>query len=87
MNSIAFYSSTVFSQAGASVTGALLASWGFGIINFLFAFPAIWVSMRCSRACIVPVGTSQGAEQALTHVPSLQAGKIHMLTPTLLDHR
>jgi hypothetical protein len=24
------------------VTGALLASWGFGIINFLFAFPAIW---------------------------------------------
>ena len=39
---IAFYSSTVFAQAGASVTGALLASWGFGIINFIFAFPAIW---------------------------------------------
>ena len=39
---IAFYSSTVFANAGASVTGALLASWGFGIINFIFAFPAIW---------------------------------------------
>lgn len=32
----------MFSQAGASVTGALLASWGFGIINFVFAWPAIW---------------------------------------------
>jgi len=42
INIIAFYSSTVFAQAGASVTGALLASWGFGIINFIFAWPAIW---------------------------------------------
>jgi hypothetical protein len=42
INIIAFYSSTIFAQAGASVTGALLASWGFGIINFIFAFPAIW---------------------------------------------
>jgi hypothetical protein len=42
INIIAFYSSTIFQQAGASVTGALLASWGFGIINFIFAFPAIW---------------------------------------------
>ena len=24
------------------MTGALLASWGFGIINFIFAWPAIW---------------------------------------------
>ncbi|KAK3048656.1 hypothetical protein LTR09_009965 [Extremus antarcticus] len=42
INIIAFYSSTVFAEAGASVTGALLASWGFGIINFLFAWPAVW---------------------------------------------
>jgi sugar porter (SP) family MFS transporter len=42
INIIAFYSSTVFSQAGASVTGSLLASWGFGLVNFLFAWPAIW---------------------------------------------
>ncbi|KPI43700.1 Polyol transporter 5 [Cyphellophora attinorum] len=42
INIIAFYSSTVFKQAGASVTGALLASWGFGLVNFLFAWPAIW---------------------------------------------
>lgn len=42
VNIIAFYSSTVFQLAGATVTNALLASWGFGIINFLFAWPAIW---------------------------------------------
>lgn len=42
INIIAFYSSTVFSQAGATVTGSLLASWGFGLVNFLFAWPAIW---------------------------------------------
>ena len=42
VNIIAFYSSTVFANAGASVTGALLASWGFGLINFIFAWPAVW---------------------------------------------
>ncbi|KAJ5094113.1 hypothetical protein N7456_009974 [Penicillium angulare] len=42
INIIAFYSSTVFSNAGASDTGALFASWGFGLVNFIFAFPAIW---------------------------------------------
>ena len=42
INIIAFYSSTVFHDAGASVTSSLLASWGFGLVNFLFAWPAIW---------------------------------------------
>lgn len=42
INIIAFYSSTVFAKAGASNTGALLASFGFGLVNFLFAWPAIW---------------------------------------------
>ncbi|KAL4866163.1 hypothetical protein BDV12DRAFT_199483 [Aspergillus spectabilis] len=42
INIVAFYSSTIFSQAGASETAALWASWGFGLVNFLFAFPAIW---------------------------------------------
>ncbi|KAI9842230.1 MAG: hypothetical protein M1837_007375 [Sclerophora amabilis] len=41
INIIAFYSSTVFAQAGASPLNALLASWGFGLVNFVFAFPAI----------------------------------------------
>ena len=42
VNIIAFYSSTVFEQAGASTTNSLLASWGFGLVNFVFAWPAIW---------------------------------------------
>ncbi|RAL62826.1 hypothetical protein DID88_004668 [Monilinia fructigena] len=42
INVIAFYSSTVFQKAGAGRINALLASWGFGLINFIFAWPAIW---------------------------------------------
>lgn len=44
INIIAFYSSTIFSGAGYTTRDALLASWGFGLVNWLFAFPAIWVS-------------------------------------------
>jgi len=42
INIIAFYSSTIFVQSGASKTTALLASFGFGLVNFVFAWPAIW---------------------------------------------
>ncbi|ANB15304.1 myo-inositol transporter ITR1 [Sugiyamaella lignohabitans] len=42
VNVIAYFSSTIFLQAGFSQTSALLASMGFGIINFLFAIPAIF---------------------------------------------
>ncbi|KAI8630833.1 sugar transporter-domain-containing protein [Xylariaceae sp. FL1651] len=42
INIIAFYSSTVFVAAGASAYTALLASFGFGAVNFIFAWPAIW---------------------------------------------
>ena len=39
---MSFYSSTVFAEAGRGIQTTLLASWGFGLINFVFAFPAIW---------------------------------------------
>jgi sugar porter (SP) family MFS transporter len=42
INIIAFYSTTVFYEAGATQQGALLASFGFGLVNFAFAWPAIW---------------------------------------------
>jgi sugar porter (SP) family MFS transporter len=42
INIIAFYSSTVFVEAGTSQYTALLASLGFGLVNFFFAWPAIW---------------------------------------------
>ena len=41
-NIIAFYSSTIFEQGGFSPRQCLLASFGFGLINFIFAWPAIW---------------------------------------------
>lgn len=53
INIIAFYSSTVFAQAGATVTGALLASWGFGIINFIFAWPAVWTIDTFGRRALL----------------------------------
>lgn len=42
INIIAFYSSTVFKEAGTDDFTALLASFGFGLVNFIFAWPAIW---------------------------------------------
>ncbi|KAL1753722.1 hypothetical protein FB107DRAFT_249987 [Schizophyllum commune] len=42
INIIAFYSSSVFTDAGYSATQALWASFGFGLVNFVFAFPAVW---------------------------------------------
>jgi len=42
INIIAFYSSTVFVEAGASNRDALIASFGFGLVNFVFAWPAIY---------------------------------------------
>ena len=44
INIIAFYSSTIFQDANYSVKDALLASWGFGFVNWVFAFPAVWVN-------------------------------------------
>ncbi|PGH06335.1 hypothetical protein AJ79_06578 [Helicocarpus griseus UAMH5409] len=42
INIISFYSTTIFIQAGASNIAALLASFGFGVVNFAFAWPAVW---------------------------------------------
>ncbi|KAK1750423.1 hypothetical protein QBC47DRAFT_464908 [Echria macrotheca] len=42
INIIAFYSTTVFKESGSSEFQALLASFGFGLVNWLFAFPAFW---------------------------------------------
>ncbi|RMZ82071.1 hypothetical protein DV737_g2221, partial [Chaetothyriales sp. CBS 132003] len=53
INIIAFYSSTVFSEAGASYTNSLLASWGFGLINFVFAWPAVWTIDTFGRRALL----------------------------------
>ncbi|KAI8311563.1 hypothetical protein K4K61_011866 [Colletotrichum sp. SAR11_59] len=43
INIMAFYSSTIFQQAGYSDKDCLLASMGFGLIMFVFAFPAVYM--------------------------------------------
>ncbi|KAJ8106316.1 hypothetical protein ONZ43_g7108 [Nemania bipapillata] len=53
INIIAFYSSTVFSAAGATDYQALLASFGFGAINFIFAFPAFWTIDTFGRRALL----------------------------------
>ncbi|KAM7186360.1 putative metabolite transport protein YfiG [Naviculisporaceae sp. PSN 640] len=42
INIIAFYSTTIFRDSGISEFNSLLASFGFGLVNFLFAFPALY---------------------------------------------
>ncbi|KAK3713947.1 hypothetical protein LTR37_008197 [Vermiconidia calcicola] len=42
VNVIAYYSSAVFYESGFSEVSALTASLGFGLINWLFAIPAIY---------------------------------------------
>ncbi|KAL0581832.1 hypothetical protein V5O48_000200 [Marasmius crinis-equi] len=42
INVIAYYSTNVFVEAKFTELQALIASWGFGMINWLFAIPAIY---------------------------------------------
>ncbi|CAG8055070.1 unnamed protein product [Penicillium olsonii] len=42
INAMAFYSSTIFAEAGYSPRDCLLASLGFGLTMFVFAIPAIY---------------------------------------------
>ncbi|KAI5290953.1 hypothetical protein KEM52_000299, partial [Ascosphaera acerosa] len=42
VNIIAYYSTTIFVESGFSMSSALLASMGTGILNFVFAIPAFF---------------------------------------------
>ncbi|KAI1781165.1 hypothetical protein F4818DRAFT_31150 [Hypoxylon cercidicola] len=42
VNAIAYYSTEIFIESGFSTQSALVASLGFGIVNFLFALPAFY---------------------------------------------
>jgi MFS family permease len=53
INIIAFYSSTIFTKSGFTDFQALFASFGFGLINFLFAFPAIWTIDTFGRRALL----------------------------------
>ncbi|KAH0545422.1 hypothetical protein FGG08_000563 [Glutinoglossum americanum] len=53
INIAVFYSSTIFKEAGASYRSALLASFGFGLVNFVFAFPALITIDRWGRRTLL----------------------------------
>lgn len=59
INIITFYSSTIFRQAGASEKNALIASFGFGLVNFTFAWPAIWTIDTFGRRTLVSSTAAQ----------------------------
>ncbi|ORY04477.1 and other transporter-domain-containing protein [Clohesyomyces aquaticus] len=42
INIVAFYSSTIFAEAGYNAKECLLVSMGFGLIMFIFAIPAVY---------------------------------------------
>lgn len=44
VNVIAYYSTTIFLQAGFTRTSALLVTMGTGLVNWLFAAPALYTS-------------------------------------------
>jgi MFS family permease len=79
INIIAFYSSTVFKEAGASNLTALLASFGFGLVNFVFAWPAIWTIDTFGRRSLLLLTFPQMAWTLLATgfsfwIPSWNAG-------------
>jgi len=49
VNIIAYYSTTIFETSGYSTTSALLASMGTGILNWVFAIPALFTIDRWGR--------------------------------------
>jgi MFS family permease len=53
INIIAFFSSTIFLNAGFSYFQALLASTVFGLVNFLGAVPAIWSMESLGRRSLL----------------------------------
>ena len=53
INIIAFYSSTIFKESGITDYTALFASFGFGLINFLFAWPAVWTIDTFGRRALL----------------------------------
>ncbi|CAH0052217.1 unnamed protein product [Clonostachys solani] len=49
VNIIAYYSTTIFVESGYSTNSALLASMGTGILNWVFAIPALFTIDRWGR--------------------------------------
>ena len=53
INAIAYYSSNIFAESGFSPTDALLATWGFGMLNWLGALPALYTIDKFGRRTLL----------------------------------
>lgn len=53
INIISFYSSTIFADANFSTYGALMASTAFGFVNFVGAFPSVWLMDTTGRRSLL----------------------------------
>jgi len=53
INVIAYYSSSIFIQSGFSTVSSLIASWGFGMLNFTFAIPAFLTIDKYGRRTLL----------------------------------
>lgn len=53
VNAIAYYSSKIFLNAGSSQTSALLGSFGFGLLNWMFALPAFFTIDNFGRRSLL----------------------------------
>lgn len=80
VNIIAFYSSTVFADSGATYTQSLYASFGFGLVNFLFAFPAVWTIDTFGRRSLLLFTFPQMTWTLLA------AGLCSLINPNLTAH-
>ena len=53
INIISFYSATIFKESGVDDYTALFASFGFGLVNFAFAWPAVWTIDTFGRRALL----------------------------------
>lgn len=54
INIIAFYSTSIFTQSGLDARKAMIGSFGFGVVNWLFAFPAFWTIDTVGSSALAP---------------------------------
>ena len=74
VNVIAYYSTTIFLQAGFSRTSALLVTMGTGLVNWFFAIPALYTSAlslygRCRTLLIHGSPQSIHSEDVIFYLP------------------
>ena len=73
INIIAFYSTTVFKEASMTEFQAMLGSFGFGLVNWLFAFPAFWTIDTVSHSQLSekhPLTALSSADEVFSSSPS-----------------